>query len=64
MTNLTQIAAVDGDLCGNCGGCVAVCPSDAIYLSPVRLEIDRDLCNGCGDCIMTCPVGALRMADG
>ena len=51
------------ELCGQCGGCVPICTSEAIYLSPVELQIDNELCTGCGDCIEFCPVGALELAD-
>jgi len=64
MTVVIQIALVDDALCGDCGGCVAVCPTNAIYLSPSLLEIDEEQCSGCGDCVVTCPVGALKLANG
>jgi ferredoxin len=51
------------ELCGQCGGCVPICTSGAIYLSPIELQIDNELCTGCGDCIEFCPVGALEPAD-
>lgn len=63
MVNAGGIVAVNGMLCGECGGCVAVCPVNAMYLSPTRLEIDGEVCTGCGDCIQACPVGALEPAD-
>lgn len=50
------------ELCGHCGGCVPVCTSEAVYLSPVELQIDDELCTSCGDCIEFCPVSALELA--
>jgi len=64
MTDNELKIAIDHVLCGQCGGCVAVCPVDAIYLSPDRLEIDNDICISCGDCVQACPVGALGFAVG
>jgi ferredoxin len=56
-----QIAIID-EACGRCGGCVPVCPTDAIYLSPLKLEIDDATCTACGNCVTACPVGALELA--
>jgi pyruvate formate lyase activating enzyme len=57
------LVGVDGSLCGQCGGCVSICPYGAIYLSPSELRIDPDLCTMCGDCIEFCPVEALSLVD-
>jgi ferredoxin len=59
-----QPIIIDSELCGQCGGCVPVCPVDAIYLSPSELAIDNDICTLCGDCVGICPVGALGFGDG
>ena len=53
---------VDRDRCGYCGGCVSVCPVDALTLAETRLVVGES-CIDCGDCIVTCPVGALRLED-
>jgi ferredoxin len=55
--------AVDYDLCHCCGACVAVCPSDALYLNDTRLEV-KDNCTGCGRCARICPMRALSVAEG
>jgi digeranylgeranylglycerophospholipid reductase len=44
--------------CAYCGGCVSVCPVDAIHLAETRLLIG-EACIECGLCIDACPVGAL-----
>lgn len=49
---------VDHARCAYCGGCVSVCPVDAIDLAEIRLTI-RDSCIECGLCLTACPVGAL-----
>jgi ferredoxin len=54
---------IHDELCGYCGGCVPICISEAIYLSPVELQIDQELCTSCDDCIEFCPVSALELAD-
>ena len=47
--------------CGECGGCVAVCPQGALELFSDGLLIKSDRCNLCENCITFCPVGALRI---
>ncbi len=46
--------------CGECGGCVAVCPQGALELFSDGLLIKAELCNLCESCIIFCPVGALQ----
>jgi heterodisulfide reductase subunit A2 len=60
MKTISGFIKIDNALCGQCGGCVAVCPVNALYLSPLSLEIDDLICTGCGDCVAACPVGALE----
>ena len=61
MVTESGIITIDESLCGECGGCVSVCPTNAIFLSKVLLEIDKDTCILCGICVIVCPVGALAM---
>jgi NADH-quinone oxidoreductase subunit I len=60
--------------CVACGLCVAVCPSNCIYLEigeredgsryPIRYEIDELRCIFCGYCQEACPVDAIRLGPG
>jgi digeranylgeranylglycerophospholipid reductase len=52
------MVSVDAARCCYCGGCVSLCPVDAIDLAETRLTID-ELCIECGLCVPACPVGAL-----
>jgi digeranylgeranylglycerophospholipid reductase len=52
------MVTVDPARCCYCGGCVSVCPVDAIYLAETRLTIS-EACIECGLCVPSCPVGAL-----
>jgi digeranylgeranylglycerophospholipid reductase len=52
------MVAVDVARCAYCGGCVSLCPVDAIQLAETRLEI-AETCIDCGQCVPSCPVGAL-----
>jgi digeranylgeranylglycerophospholipid reductase len=52
---------VDYVRCAYCGGCVSVCPVEALMLAETRLVVG-DECIDCGNCVVACPVGALRSA--
>lgn len=49
-------ARIDGDLCTECGDCLARCQFDAISADFV---IDPVSCEGCGVCAHFCPVDAI-----
>ena len=53
---------VDATRCCYCGGCVSICPEDAILLAETRLVV-REACTECGLCVAACPVGALSEPD-
>ncbi len=46
--------------CTYCGGCVSVCPVDALALAETRLLVGPE-CIACGECILACPTGALEL---
>ena len=45
--------------CLCCGGCVSICPKDAITLKNMKIIIDKDKCIGCKKCVLFCPVDAI-----
>jgi len=49
--------------CVYCGGCVGVCPVQAIQLKDTRLIIDPKKCINCGACVNICPVGANKLEE-
>jgi len=49
---------IDHHRCAICGGCVSVCPVEALTLAETRLVVDTR-CTDCGACVAACPVGAL-----
>lgn len=51
------------ELCGECGGCVAVCALEALDLEAQGLKIKEKLCTLCNDCVVFCPSGALIITD-
>ncbi len=50
---------IDESKCLLCGGCVGVCPKNAMRMNSAGLEIDPKLCIECGICAKYCPVGAI-----
>jgi ferredoxin len=57
---LKRMLQLDLKSCGECGGCVAVCPQGALELFSDGLLIKADQCTMCENCIIFCPVGALK----
>ncbi len=49
--------------CLRCGGCVGVCPVDALKLTENGVKIDEEKCINCGKCEKICPVGAITVGD-
>ncbi len=56
-------AKVDANQCLSCGGCVSVCPQDAIYLKNLIAYVDAKKCISCEICANICPIGAIHMED-
>ena len=56
-------AKVDEKECLACGGCISVCPQDAVSMCGGRAFVTEDKCIFCGICIKTCPVGAINRED-
>jgi digeranylgeranylglycerophospholipid reductase len=52
--------SIDHYRCAYCGGCVSVCPMDALTLAETRLVVGES-CIDCGDCVSACPMGALAL---
>ena len=52
-------AIVDRTKCLSCGGCISVCPQDALYMYGFRAFVDKNKCISCAICIRICPVGAI-----
>jgi Ni,Fe-hydrogenase III small subunit/NAD-dependent dihydropyrimidine dehydrogenase PreA subunit len=50
-----------GDCETGCAACVAACPTEAITLAPVAIDLGR--CTMCGDCAPACPSGKLTFTN-
>ena len=51
---------IDYDKCHECGGCIAVCPPDALFLG-AKLTVNQETCTDCDRCVKMCPVHALSL---
>lgn len=54
-------AMVDKKKCLACGGCISVCPQDAITWNGNKADVDKKKCLACEICVKICPVGAISM---
>ena len=52
-------AKVDNNKCLACGGCISICPQDAILWNGGKAFVKQEDCISCAICIRTCPVGAI-----
>jgi len=52
-------AKVDRKKCLSCGGCISICPQDALSMEGMKALIDRKKCIGCAICIRVCPINAI-----
>ena len=62
--DVRRLIEKDDEKCTDCGGCVSICPMDALTFGEdhsVNLEDER--CNGitCGLCVDACTQGAIRL---
>ncbi len=57
------LLSIDSHLCGECGGCIAVCAFDALVLDSDGVREVPDNCTSCKLCIITCPPRAIVLRD-
>jgi len=53
------VKVVEG-LCIGCGGCTAVCPTDAVKMVGKKAVVDEGKCCDCRTCVAVCPSGAIK----
>jgi len=49
------------DECTGCGGCVEICPVDALTMEDDYPVVDEEWCIGCGVCVAQCPNSAAKL---
>jgi len=61
IVNKKGRVSIDQDLCVNCGGCVSLCPTEALNLNEnFELIFSGELCIGCNLCVNACPRYAIK----
>ena len=61
---LSKDIRVNWDECVQCGACVAICPTDALYIKDkktMEVAFDADKCIACELCIRPCPPRAIEV---
>ena len=64
IVDVSSLIEKDDELCIDCGACVSLCPSEALYHGPeYSIGLDPEKCNGvtCGLCLDACPRRALHL---
>ena len=56
------MVTVHPDECALCGGCVGICPEDALELRFGQLTLHPERCTECNLCVALCPVDAIDPA--
>jgi len=62
MASSGYVAALDRDLCNQCGACVDACPFSALSTNDTGVERNWERCMGCGVCVAKCPTQAMSLA--
>jgi len=52
-------AYVHKQTCLACGGCISICPRDALTMIAGKAMVDKKKCTSCELCLKTCPIGAI-----
>ena len=58
-----MMVTIDRYRCGYCGACVTICPTEAINLIGMWIDIQDEECTRCNVCVNICPVGALELEE-
>jgi len=61
---LSKDIKVNWDKCTQCGACVSICPTDALYIKDrktMEVAFDPDKCIACELCIRPCPPRAIEV---
>jgi len=60
LCGVFMTVVADKDKCISCGGCVSVCPANALVLD-ITPVCDPNKCINCSICVKFCPAGALKL---
>jgi ferredoxin len=60
---LAQDITLERAECVDCGLCIGVCPTQALYLDKKwQLNLDKEKCILCENCVKACPVRVIEVA--
>jgi NAD-dependent dihydropyrimidine dehydrogenase PreA subunit len=62
--DVRRLIEKDDEKCTDCGGCVSICPMDALTFGEDHsVNLEEEKCNGitCGLCVDACTQGAIRL---
>ncbi|OGC25131.1 (Fe-S)-binding protein [candidate division WOR-1 bacterium RIFOXYB2_FULL_37_13] len=64
IESLSKDIKVNWDKCIQCGACVSICPTEALYISDrktMKVDFDAEKCIACELCIRPCPPRAIEV---
>ena len=62
--DIRRLIEKDDEKCTDCGGCVSICPMEALTFGEDHsVNLEEEKCNGitCGLCVDACTQGAIRL---
>jgi len=64
VKKLDEIIMRDTESCIDCGACISICPSGAIYFKDDwSIEVRSEECIQCGACVLACPMKAMSIQE-
>ncbi|MGV9172033.1 MAG: ATP-binding protein, partial [Promethearchaeia archaeon] len=61
IVNQKGRVTIDFEKCTHCGGCISLCPTDALHFNREdKLEYSEEKCIGCLLCLDSCPRNAIE----
>jgi len=64
VKKLDETIMKDIEGCIDCGACISICPTGAIYFKEDwSIEVDKGECIRCGACVLACPMKALSIQE-
>lgn len=63
VRKLAKQISRDPDKCIDCGSCISICPSEALYMNrdTWKVELDVKKCIACASCLTACPTHAVKL---
>jgi len=60
---LSQDVKMNEKKCTQCGACIAVCPTEALYIDKKTMKVKFDInkCTACELCVKACPPRAMEV---